>query len=98
MPETPPDALEVQPSPPAPSPWQPIADGLRQHPGEWRRITGHPAATVATTNITRGVLAPFRPAGTFEARRTEGNLLIRYLGTEAEQARKVGALLERGIG
>lgn len=97
MPEIPSAPLEVRPPEPAPSPWQRIAEALRQHPREWRRVTGHPAATVATTNITRGVLAPFRPAGTYEAYRREGDLFIRYLGTEAEQARKVGAALERGL-
>lgn len=98
MPESTPEVLEVLPPEPAPSPWAPIAEALKQDPMQWRRITGPAAETVATTNITRGVLAPFRPAGTYEARRTEGALLIRYLGTEAEQAQRVGALLERGLG
>lgn len=79
-------------------PWAHIAEALRQVPRQWRRITGHPAATVATTNITRGVLAAFRPAGCYEAVRRDGELFVRYLGTEAEQADRVGAALERGLG
>lgn len=97
MPETTPGTIEVPPAPPAKSPWETVATGLKRVPGQWRRITGHPAATVATTNITRGVLAAFRPVGTFEAMRRDGELYVRYLGTEAEQAVKVGAALERGL-
>lgn len=97
MPENPTEAaLEVRPPEPAPSPWQRIADALRQHPLEWRRVTGHPAATVATTNITRGILAPFRPAGTYEAGRRDGELFVRYLGTPEDIDARVGKL-ERGL-
>lgn len=97
MPETPIGTLEVQPPPPTPDPWQPIADGLRQHPREWRRITGNAAKTVATTNITRGVLVAFRPAGTFEAVRRDGELYARYLGTLEDIDRRVGEL-KGGLG
>lgn len=94
MPESHEAPLEV---PTPDDPWQRIADALRQHPHEWRRITGHPARGVATTNISRGVLAAFRPAGTYEAMRRDGELFARYLGTESEQAERVGAALERGL-
>lgn len=97
MPETPMGDLTVAPSPPPPSPWQGIANALRQHPMQWRRITGHPASTVATTNITRGVLAPFRPVGTFEAVRREGDLFIRYLGSLEDIDRRIGEL-KGGLG
>lgn len=91
MPENPEGTLEV---PTPDDPWQRIADGLRQAPREWRRITGHNAATVATTNIARGVLVAFRPAGEFEAVRRDGQLYARYLGTLAEQAERIGHDLE----
>jgi hypothetical protein len=83
---------------PAPAdPWQQVAAALRQSRGEWRRVTGHPAKGVATTNITRGVLAAFRPAGEYEAMRRDGELYVRWLGTSAYLAAAVGKL-ERGIG
>lgn len=94
MPETPP--LVVEPIRPV-DPWQPIADALMRHPLEWHPVDGHRADTVATTNITRGVLAAFRPAGCYEAMRREGRLFIRYLGNMTEQAARVGAALERGL-
>jgi hypothetical protein len=78
-------------------PWAHIAEGLRQVPREWRRITGHPATTVATTNITRGVLAAFRPAGCYEAVRRDGELFVRYLGTLEDIDRRVGEL-KGGLG
>lgn len=78
-------------------PWQRIAEQLRQCRGQYRRITGERAATVATTNITRGVLAAFRPAGEFEAMRREGELYVRWLGTSAYLEAAVGKL-ERGVG
>lgn len=97
MPETPESTLEVLPPQPKPDPWQPIAEGLKRQPLEWRRITGNAAKTVATTNITRGVLVAFRPAGTFEAVRRDGELYARYLGTLEDIDRRVGEL-KGGLG
>lgn len=97
MPESIPEVLEVLPPEPAPSPWLPIVSALKQAPMQWRRITGPAADTVAVTNITRGVLAAFRPAGCYEAVRRDGELFVRYLGTLEDIDRRVGEL-KGGLG
>jgi hypothetical protein len=74
MSEIPPTSL---PRPPRYDPWQTIADTLKRHPGIWHNIAGD--ASTATTNINDGVLAAFRPAGTFEAVRRHGSLQVRYV-------------------
>lgn len=95
MPETPDiGTLEVTAPPPVPTFWERAAEALRQTPGQWRRLTGLPTETVATTNITRGVLAAFRPAGSFEAVRRDGDLFVIYLGDPAELNAAVDRLLE----
>ena len=66
------------PRPERADPWQGVADALKATPGEWRRIAGD--LSTASTNITTGVLAAFRPAGSYEARRTVANgLEARYV-------------------
>lgn len=95
MPETPiAGTIDVPTPAPIPTHWQRVADLLRQTPGQWRRINTPAAATVATTNITRGVLAPFRPAGAFEAVRRDGDLFAIYLGDPAE----LDAMLDASLG
>ena len=64
--------------PPRYDPWAPIVAILRRHPAAWFTVDGD--TTTATTNINDGVLAAFRPAGAFEARRTDGALEVRYVG------------------
>lgn len=51
--------------------WQPIAEALRARPREWARVkTGAKKSTGATlaARIKTGAIAPFRPAGAFEAK------------------------------
>jgi hypothetical protein len=72
MSETTPTAL---PRLPRYDPWASITETLRRHPGVWHTIRDD--ATTATTNINDGVLAAFRPAGDFEARRAAGVLEVR---------------------
>lgn len=79
MSETEPLAL---PRPPRYDPWQTIAETLKRHPGIWHTIKGD--ATTATTNINDGVLAAFRPAGDYEARRIDGRLEVRYVDDRVE--------------
>lgn len=80
MSEKPPMTL---PRAPRYDPWQTIADTLNRHPGIWHKIAGD--TTTATTNIEGGVLAAFRPAGAFEARRIAGVLEVRALEGEVAQ-------------
>jgi len=72
--ETTPKAL---PRPPRYDPWASIAETLKRHPGVWHTIRDD--QTTATTNINDGVLAAFRPAGDFEARRIGGILEVRAI-------------------
>ena len=55
---------------------------LRSRPGEWGRIpvrrSGERAATMLADNIRRGLLAAFRPAGSFEAKAFQGQVWARY--------------------
>jgi superfamily II DNA or RNA helicase len=74
--------------------WQPIADQLRQRPGEWARVKRAIAGSY-TSQISHGLLVSFAPAGTFEAtwRKLEdatadrrypiGDLYVRYVGRDA---------------
>lgn len=70
--------------------WQPIADALRQRPGEWARITRPGIALRAhIPHIKTGRIKAFRPPGAFTARMIRGELWAVYLGdhTTPEQAR-----------
>lgn len=99
MPETPNSApIEVLAPHPPVNPWHHVAEALKRNPGEWRRITGHPARNVATTNIKHGVLAAFRPAGAYEAERRDGELWLRYIGSADDlEAVKVAARSMAGV-
>jgi len=78
--------------PPRYDPWATIAATLRRHPGIWHAVEGD--ATTATTNINDGVLAAFRPAGEYEAKRTAGILEVRYVDKLAHPDKRQ-ELLER---
>lgn len=43
-----------------------IADQLREHPGKWALI-GRSMAPSMVTQIRKGLIAPYAPAGSFEA-------------------------------
>lgn len=91
MPETPPYPEPPIARPEKVDPWAPVVEALKAIKGEWRKIDGD--TTTASTNIERGVIAAFRPAGSFEAHRLDGELYVRYLGTPAELDAKVATLL-----
>jgi hypothetical protein len=53
-------------------PWGAIAEKLKASPGEWFEVKDHgmtqSSVQVYCSNIRRGILMPFRPAGTFDAK------------------------------
>ncbi len=66
-----------------------IAEKLREHPGQWARITRHhsmDSARQAAYRIRTGRLRPYEPAGAFEAewRLVDGvhYVYARYAGAE----------------
>lgn len=59
------------------TPWDSIAEALRLEPGKWFIC---PQPWASSTNVTRGDIAAFRPAGAYQARRANGTLFIRYVG------------------
>lgn len=63
--------------------WVIEADQLREHPAEWGllavRATRHGARSMAS-QINRGALWAFQPAGDFEARAEGNEVHARYLG------------------
>jgi hypothetical protein len=66
--------------------WAAEAAELRAHPGEWRMLVKRDTRTGAYTcasQINRGVLTSFRPAGDFEAHRRDREVWVRYLGDGA---------------
>ena len=77
--------------PKPPSKYQPIADALREHPGEWALIlTGNPPGTCASlANRIRTGARPFAPAGAFDAKvigpasGAASKVYARYLGEES---------------
>lgn len=79
MSETSPRAI---PRPPRLDPWLTVVEVLKHSPGQWHTIHGD--ASTATTNINDGVLAAFRPAGDYEARRLGGVLEVRYIDDRVE--------------
>ncbi len=67
------------------------AEMLRARPGQWARVQKRDKrahAATAAYQINRGLLAAFRPAGSFEAasRTVDGEYLVyaRYVGHEQE--------------
>jgi hypothetical protein len=70
--------------------WQQIADELRSRPGTWALIA-RGKSPETSTRIKNGALAPFRPAGSFEARTGARNgeknrvdIYARYVGDGRE--------------
>lgn len=59
---------------------------LVQAPGVWHRIEGAPYVSALAVTYGRGARSaqhrsPWRPVGAFEARRSDGVLFVRYVGT-----------------
>lgn len=63
---------------------QTIAEELRRRPGRWAAIAAGSVQTGLVTQIRTGIVAAYRPAGSFEAvRRTvdgRATVYARYLG------------------
>lgn len=65
-------------------PWGELVEVLRERSGEWALLSaGLPIYTAQ--NITGARLAPFRPAGSFEAVSRDGRIYVRHVGTEGER-------------
>ena len=66
--------------------WERVAEQLRERPGEWAFIGEHLSSATANF-ISNGVLAAFRPAGTFEAvcrdqKLSYGKVFARFIGED----------------
>jgi hypothetical protein len=67
-----------------------IADELRAHTGQWARIKANVSGTSLPSDIKKGRIRAFRPAGTFEAVVRRGaiakrwDVFVRYVG-ESDQ-------------
>lgn len=61
--------------------WGPLAEALRANPSRWAMLAYGLAPQLAH-EIQAGVLAPFRPAGAFEAVTRQGTIYARYVGGE----------------
>ena len=66
--------------------WVAEAEKMRANPGEWQRLADRQTRARAYTllsQVNRGVLYSFRPAGDFEAKRIHSEVWARYLGDGA---------------
>lgn len=61
--------------------WEPLAEALRANPSRWAMLAYGLAPQLAH-EIQAGVLAPFRPAGAFEAVTRHGTIYARYVGAD----------------
>ena len=61
--------------------WQAVADRLRAHPGQWFTLDDAPPHATSW-QVNRGLITAMRPAGDFDATRSEGVLYVRYVGTD----------------
>jgi hypothetical protein len=92
----PPERLEWS-DPPEPhkqrrgSRWDPVAQALRDHPGQWACL-GRDMETGIVTVVRQGQLKCFQPKGAFEALvrnhtgRWSGDVYVRYIGDNQEYA------------
>lgn len=65
-------------------PWGECADHLRSNPGQWFEVEEHgmtgKTVQVYSSRIRLGLLKPFEPKGSFEARFEGDRLWARYVG------------------
>ncbi len=65
-----------------------LAELLRRNPGGWvpfvQQYETSSAASNTQSRINKGVLAAFRPAGSFKAVVRQGILYVKYVGEAAE--------------
>lgn len=66
-------------------PWAELAQELRARSGEWAELVEEVPIRIAH-EINQGMLAPFRPIGTFEAVTRNGVVYVRHLGADGGQA------------
>lgn len=60
--------------------WHAVVQSLKERPGQWAQVSDVHGAGSYTTQIRRGALRDFRPAGDFEAVSRKGVLWVRYVG------------------
>lgn len=84
--EEPPPVRQGRRAPNDERPWHQLAETLRERSGEWALLSaGLPIHTAQ--NIAGARLAPFRPAGSFDAVSRDGRIYVRHVGSDHQEAR-----------